>query len=82
MSRRPGANITSRINNTQDADGSGGDTVSKAKKKRAPWDLKGRLQDMEELVKCSTMECENLLANFSDYDSQIQSLEEETQNLN
>ena len=53
-----------------------------AKKKRAPWDLKGRLQDMEELVKCSTAERENLLAKFNDYDSRIQSLEEEKQNLN
>ncbi|XP_063863781.1 kinesin-like protein KIFC1 isoform X3 [Scylla paramamosain] len=83
VSRRPGANITNRVNNTQDTDtGPGGDAVTKAKKKRAPWDLKGRLQDMEELVKCSTVERENLLAKFNDYDSRIQSLEEEKQNLN
>ncbi|MPC34632.1 hypothetical protein E2C01_028028 [Portunus trituberculatus] len=83
VSRRPGANITNRVNNTQDTDtGPGGDAVTKAKKKRAPWDLKGRLQDMEELVKCSTVERENLLAKFNDYDSRIQNLEEEKQNLN
>lgn len=53
-----------------------------AKRKRAPWDLKGRLQDMEELVRSTTVERENLLAKFSDYDSRIQSLEHEKQNLN
>lgn len=52
------------------------------KKKRAPWDLKGRLQDMEQLLKSTSDERENLMAKFSDYDSRIQMLEQEKQNLN
>lgn len=50
--------------------------------KRAPWDLKGRLQDMEQVVKANTMKQENLMAKFSDCDSRIQMLEQEKQSLN
>nr|ADJ19048.1 testis kinesin-like protein KIFC1 [Eriocheir sinensis] len=78
-SRRPGANITNRVNSVQEADGGDG---AKGKRKRAPWDLKGRLQDMEQVLKSTTVEREGLVAKFSDYDSRIQMLEQEKQHLN
>lgn len=56
--------------------------IISGKPKRAAWDLKGRLQDMENLVKSSTIERENFLVKLASYDSRIENLEVEKQNLN
>ncbi|KAG7157427.1 putative kinesin-like protein KIFC1-like 2 [Homarus americanus] len=96
--RRPGTNITNHVYNNQPSIGTknsisttqptsgfnkdNGDTINKGKPKRAAWDLKGRLQDMEQLMKSSTVERENFLAKLTDYDSRIENLELEKQNLN
>lgn len=97
-SRRPGTNITNRVNNTHTSGSTKGsisankpasginniseDAVSKGKPKRAAWDLKGRLQDMENLVRSSAVERDNFLVKLASYDTRIENLEMEKQNLN
>ncbi|XP_042887792.1 carboxy-terminal kinesin 2-like isoform X2 [Penaeus japonicus] len=93
--RRPGTNITNQVNSRSAAvTKSTGTGLSKSsvggtkpggdtgKSKRPPWDLKGRLQDMETLVKSSAEERENLMQKFMDYDLRIESLELEKRSLN
>ncbi|XP_063613676.1 carboxy-terminal kinesin 2-like isoform X1 [Penaeus indicus] len=96
--RRPGTNITNQVNSRSTSltkssgtsvskpsvagNKAGGDTGSKGKSKRPPWDLKGRLQDMEALVKNSAEERENLMQKFMNYDMRIESLELEKRSLN
>lgn len=44
-------------------------------KKRPAWDLKGRLQDMEELVQSQGTQRQMLMIQLDDYNSRIASLE-------
>nr|AJF36162.1 C-terminal kinesin motor protein KIFC1 [Procambarus clarkii] len=93
--RKPGTNITNRVNNihqssvgtksskpTQILNKDNGETVSKGKPKRAAWDLKGRLQDMEDLVKNQAVQRDELSATLKNYNSRIENLELEKQDLN
>lgn len=55
--------------------------MSPGKPKRPAWDLKGRLQDMEDMFKTSSAERENLKSKLADCDSRIINLEFEKQDL-
>nr|XP_053640507.1 carboxy-terminal kinesin 2-like [Cherax quadricarinatus] len=93
VGRKPGTNITNHVNNTHSSVSKNSKTlpaaskdseepVTKGKPKRAAWDLKGRLQDMENLVKSQTVERDNFIATLANYNFRIENLELEKQNLN
>ncbi|XP_066989816.1 kinesin-like protein KIFC1 isoform X2 [Macrobrachium rosenbergii] len=83
--RRPGANITnhmstrppvsSKVSSTNKSLGSEG------KSKRPGWDLKGRLQDMEALLKSREVEQKEWMKKFEEYDTRIETLETEKTHL-
>ncbi|XP_068213634.1 kinesin-like protein KIFC1 isoform X2 [Palaemon carinicauda] len=56
--------------------------VPSGKSKRPGWDLKGRLQDMEAMLKTREMEQRDWMRKFEDYDSRIETLETEKTHLN
>lgn len=51
------------------------------KAKRPAWDLKGRLQDMEELLNRQSSKRDSLESQLQDYNSRIASLESEKNRL-
>ncbi|KAK4314590.1 hypothetical protein Pmani_014131 [Petrolisthes manimaculis] len=89
--RRPVNNITNRVVNSQPVTRnniaaskttSTSEVDSKRKPKRAPWDMKGRLQDMEMTVNTFKSERDTFEDRLTDYNKRIELLEHEKQNLN
>lgn len=87
--RPPVANITNRINNAVPASKTSlpprpkqDDAAVKGKSKRAAWDVKGRLLDMEAAFREVVAEKNKNQEQFLEYDARIKNLEVEKVNLN
>ncbi|XP_047735468.1 carboxy-terminal kinesin 2 [Hyalella azteca] len=86
--RRPGTNITSRVNNAarppaaSKAPATETAQLPAGRSKRPAWDTKGRLQDMEETVRLLTAERQDNQDKLAKFESKLSELHHEKQSLN